>query len=36
LLSDEEFVALFGCSKADFNGMPAWKRNNKKKSLGLF
>ena len=35
-LSDDEFAKLMGCDKAAFRAMPAWKRNDKKKSTGLF
>ena len=35
-LSDDEFVKIIGCDKASFRALPAWKRNDKKKSLGLF
>ena len=35
-LTDEEFNKLFGTSKEEFKKQPAWKRNNKKKELGLF
>ena len=35
-LSDEEFQRLFGTTKDAFSAQPAWKRNQKKKDLGLF
>jgi hypothetical protein len=35
-LSDDEFARLFGVSKDTFIAQPAWKRNQKKKDLGLF
>mmetsp|Transcript_14915 Transcript_14915/g.50596 ORF Transcript_14915/g.50596 Transcript_14915/m.50596 type:complete len:183 (-) Transcript_14915:177-725(-) len=35
-LSDEQFQQVFGCSKADFQGMPQWKRDLLKKKKGLF
>ncbi len=35
-LSNSEFVTLFGVDKATFAGQPKWKRDAKKKELGLF
>ena len=35
-LSDEEFVSIFGMDKAAFSSLPTWKRNAKKKEVGLF
>jgi hypothetical protein len=35
-LSDAEFQTLFGTSKAEFAKQPGWKRQAKKKELGLF
>lgn len=35
-LGDEEFKKIFGCDKESFGALPAWKKNEKKKSLGLF
>jgi hypothetical protein len=35
-LSDEEFDAIFGMDKATFASLAPWKRNVKKKEVGLF
>jgi DNA-binding transcriptional regulator YiaG len=35
-LSDDEFVTVFGVSKADFSRLPEWKRAEHKKRHGLF
>jgi hypothetical protein len=35
-LTDDEFVKVMGIDKAGFRSLPAWKRNEKKKSTGLF
>jgi hypothetical protein len=35
-LSDVEFVKLFGVDKAAFRVQPKWKKDAKKKELGLF
>lgn len=35
-LNDEEFASLIGVSRADFAAQPKWRRDNKKKELGLF
>lgn len=35
-LSNEEFDSIFGMDKAAFSSLPTWKRNAKKKELGLF
>jgi hypothetical protein len=35
-LSDAEFSKLFGVDKAAFKAQPKWKRDAKKKELGLF
>lgn len=34
-LSDEEFVQLFGATKAEFEGWPKWKKKSTKKKLNL-
>lgn len=36
MLSDEEFVSIFGMEKSSFSSLPTWKRNAKKKEVGLF
>ena len=36
MLSDDEFVKTLGMSRAEFNALPKWKQNNKKKEAGLF
>jgi len=35
-LHDAEFQTVFGCSKAEFAGQPAWKRDQAKKKAGIF
>mmetsp|Transcript_30 Transcript_30/g.48 ORF Transcript_30/g.48 Transcript_30/m.48 type:complete len:142 (-) Transcript_30:203-628(-) len=35
-LSDAEFVEVFGMAKRVFQDLPAWKRSQKKKDVGLF
>ena len=35
-LSDEEFDSIFGMDKTAFSSLPTWKRNAKKKEVGLF
>lgn len=35
-LSDEQFLALFQMSRAQFSALPPWKIQNKKHSLGLY
>ena len=35
-LSNEEFDSIFGMDKTAFSSLPTWKRNAKKKELGLF
>jgi hypothetical protein len=35
-LSDADFKKLFNQARDDFAGLPKWKRDNKKKELGLF
>lgn len=35
-LSDADFSTKFGMTKAEFNGMPAWKKKAKKEQLKLF
>ena len=35
-LSDEEFKARFGIARAEFNGLPGWKKVNAKKKAGLY
>ena len=35
-LNDTEFVKLFGSDKATFAKSPKWKKDQKKKDLGLF
>lgn len=35
-LVEEEFKPRFGISRAEFNAMPAWKRNAAKKKAGLY
>jgi hypothetical protein len=35
-LSDEEFQSVFSMSRAEFNAMPKWKQNGKKKAVKLF
>ena len=35
-LSDEQFQEVFSMDKAAFKAMPLWKRQDKKKKVGLF
>ena len=35
-LSDDEFQIAMGCSKAEFENLPKWKRDNKKRQAKLF
>lgn len=35
-LSDEEFEKVFGMTRAEFNALPKWKQNAKKKLVKLF
>jgi hypothetical protein len=35
-LSDTDFQNAFGCTKAEWTGMPGWKKTKAKRSLGLF
>ena len=35
-LSDAEFVTVFGVDRITFRGMPKWKRDQQKKTKGLF
>jgi len=35
-LDDATFLQLFGVNKDGFAAMPKWKRDSKKKELGLF
>eukprot|EP00049_Salpingoeca_infusionum_P017156 m.351941 g.351941 ORF g.351941 m.351941 type:complete len:836 (+) comp16405_c0_seq1:595-3102(+) len=35
-LSDEEFQQVFQMSRAEFNALPKWKQNGKKKAVKLF
>lgn len=35
-LSEEDFLKVFGCSRAEYTAMPQWKRVQKKRSTGLF
>lgn len=35
-LSDTDFQQAFGTSKQEFAQLPQWKRQEKKKALGLF
>jgi len=35
-LSDEEFKAVFGMTKAEWNVAPAWKKTQKKKEKNMF
>jgi hypothetical protein len=35
-LDDKIFSELFGCTKTEFDALPLWKRNEKKKKVGLF
>jgi hypothetical protein len=35
-LSDEQFKEAFGTDKESFAAMPKWKRQQKKKAVGLF
>ena len=35
-LEEKIFEELFGCTKADFDALPTWKKNEKKKKVGLF
>lgn len=35
-LSDEQFQEVFEMSKDAFKAMPLWKRQGKKKKVGLF
>ena len=36
LLTDEEFCSTFCMARIEFNVLPKWKRDNLKKSKGLF
>lgn len=35
-LGDEDFKNIMGMTAGEFNAMPAWKRNNLKKKVGLY
>lgn len=35
-LTEAQFTQLFGMTKAQFEHLPKWKRETKKKELGLF
>jgi hypothetical protein len=35
-LADEEFQTIFKMSRAEYNALPQWKKNNAKKAAGLF
>jgi hypothetical protein len=35
-LSDSEFVAHLGCQPNEFDGLPGWKKKQKKQSLGIW
>ncbi len=35
-LLEDEFKARFGISRAEFNALPGWKKNNARKKAGLF
>jgi len=35
-LSDDEFSAKFGSTKAEFEALAAWKKKSKKEALKLF
>merc|ERR1712203_441674 len=35
-LKDEEFERIFGMTHEEFNAMPKWRRDRKKKEVGLF
>lgn len=35
-LEEKIFEELFGCTKAEFDALPMWKKNEKKKKVGLF
>ena len=35
-LSDEEFVQVLGMQKADWDALKQWKKDRKKKEVGLF
>ena len=35
-LSDSDFASVFGMERAAFGALPAWKRLQKKKEVGLF
>lgn len=35
-LTDAEFATVFKISRAEFNALPGWKRDEKKKAVGLF
>ncbi len=35
-LSEEDFLKVFGCSRAEYTAMPQWKRVQKKRATGLF
>ena len=35
-MADDEFVTVFGMARTEFDEMPAWKRNEHKKRVGLF
>jgi hypothetical protein len=34
-LDDAKFLELFGCDKAKFGTMPAWKKSSQKKKYGI-
>ena len=35
-LSDADFERVFGTTREEFEKMPKWRQNNKKKEVGLF
>ncbi len=35
-LSTDEFIKVLGVTKKEFDAMPAWKQNAKKREAGLF
>jgi hypothetical protein len=35
-LSEDDFLKVFGCSRAEYIAMPQWKRVQKKRATGLF
>lgn len=35
-LTDSDFATVFKMSRAEFNALPGWKRDEKKKAVGLF